>query len=174
MNNWPHATASASPASSTCCAVSFVNFSFAMYGPPNCFLQLRAETVLAERFARGDERDLALAEFARDIAEGLSRIRIAHVVRVAARREMHADAIRAPHVDTCVGDFEQQTRAVFNGAAVLVGALVGAVLKELVDQIAVRAVHFDAVEACGFRVFRAFAECLRPRPRFRRVRARAA
>jgi hypothetical protein len=76
-------------------------------------------------------------------------------VRVRARREVHADAVRAPHVDTRVRHFEQQARTVFDRAAVEVGALVRAVLQELVEQIAVRAVHFDAVEARAFGVFRA-------------------
>jgi hypothetical protein len=37
MNGWPQATASASPHSMTACALSFVNYSFAMYTPPNAW-----------------------------------------------------------------------------------------------------------------------------------------
>jgi hypothetical protein len=45
-------------------------------------------------------------------------------------------------------------KPVVNGAAPLVGALVRSRGQELVDQVAVGAVHFDAVEACLDRVAR--------------------
>jgi hypothetical protein len=70
---------------------------------------------------------------------------------------VHADAVRAPHVDAGVGHFQHQARAVFDRAAVGVGALVGAVLQELVEQVAVGAVDLDAVEAGQLGVFRALA-----------------
>lgn len=44
-------------------------------------------------------------------------------------------------------DFQQQARTVFDRAAVGVSALVGPVLDELLQQIAVRTVNFHAVEA---------------------------
>lgn len=80
--------------------------------------QLRAEALVAERFAGGDKRARALVEFARDIAKRSRRVRIAHRTHVAARREVHADAISAPHFDTHIGYFEQEAGAVFNRAAV--------------------------------------------------------
>jgi hypothetical protein len=57
-----------------------------------------------------------------------------------------------PHTSlTAAQHLEQQPRAVLDAAAVVVGALVGAVRQELVEQIAVGAVHLDAVEAGGRR-----------------------
>ena len=50
--------------------------------------------------------------------------------------------------------FEHEAGAVFDGAAVLVGALVGAVLEELIEEVAVGAVEFDAVETGGLGVLR--------------------
>ena len=68
-------------------------------------------------------------------------------MRVAARREMHADPARPPDGDDGVRHFEHEPGAVLDRAAIAVVALVAAVLQELVEQIAVRAVDLDAVEA---------------------------
>ena len=51
-------------------------------------------------------------------------------------------------------DFEHQTRAVLDRAAIGTGALVGAVAQEFVEQIAVGAVDFHAVEAGGLGILR--------------------
>ena len=67
-------------------------------------------------------------------------------MRVAPRREMHADTTRAPDADNGVGHFEQQARTIFNRAAVAVRALVRTVLKKLIEKIAIGAVNLDAVE----------------------------
>ncbi len=82
-------------------------------------------------------------------------------MRVAARGEVHADAAGAPDLDRGIGRFQQQTRAVLDRAAIVVGALVGAVLQELVEQIAVGAVELHAVEAGFLGVLGALAH--RPR-----------
>ncbi len=71
------------------------------------------------------------------------------VCDVAARRQVHAHAARAPYRYAGVDHFHQQAGAVFQRTAVLVGALVGAVLQELVQQVAVGGMHFNAVKA-GF------------------------
>ena len=68
---------------------------------------------------------------------------------------MHAHAVGAPDGDDGIGDFQHETGAVFDRAAVVVGAVIGGVLEKLVDEIAVRAVDLDAVEARGLGVFRA-------------------
>ena len=68
-------------------------------------------------------------------------------MRVAARRQMHADPPRAPDLDRRVDDLQQQPHAVLDRAAVGVGALIAAVLQELVDQVAVGRVDLHAVEA---------------------------
>ncbi len=59
---------------------------------------------------------------------------------------MHADAAGAEDGDGGVGDFEMETGAVLDGTAVLVSALVATVLEELVEEVAVGSVDFDAVE----------------------------
>ena len=71
---------------------------------------------------------------------------------------MHANSTSAPHGDDGVGHFEQEPGAVFDRAAVAVVALVGAVLQELIKQIAVRAVDLDTIEAGRFGVLGATAE----------------
>ena len=43
-------------------------------------------------------------------------------------------------------DLQQQACAVLDGAAIWVGAVIGAVLEELVDEVAIRAMQLDAVE----------------------------
>ena len=154
MNSLPHAIASALPSSSAACAVSSVNCSFAISGPPNA--SFRRACVARIRLTREDEGDLATAEFARDIAERCRRIGIAHRVRVAARARC-TPTRPAPHVDRRVDHFEQQACAVLDRAAICIGAVVGAVLQELVEQVAVRAVDLDTVEAGGLRVFRTLA-----------------
>ena len=47
---------------------------------------------------------------------------------------MHAHAVGAPDGDGGVGDFEHEAGAVFEGAAVFVGALVRAGLEELIEE----------------------------------------
>src|SRR6266850_3425021 len=57
-------------------------------------------------------------------------------------------------------DFQHQSGAVLDRAAVSVGTLVGAVLGELIEQIAVGAVDLDAVETGFDRVHRTALEAL--------------
>ena len=68
-------------------------------------------------------------------------------MRVGARRKMHADPPRTPYGDDGVGHFEQEAGAILERAAIAIVALVRAVVQKLVEQIAVRAVDLDAVEA---------------------------
>src|SRR3546814_11578469 len=59
---------------------------------------------------------------------------------------MHPHTVCAPYANASVDHLQQQARPVFNGAAVLIVPLVYAVLKELIDQVTVGRMHFDAVE----------------------------
>ena len=68
---------------------------------------------------------------------------------------MHANPARTPDGDDGVRHFEQEAGAVLDRTAVAIVALVRAVLQELVEEIAVRAMHLDAVKTGCFGVLRA-------------------
>ena len=59
---------------------------------------------------------------------------------------------RPPDGDHGVGDFQHQPGPLLDGAAIGVGAMVRDVLQELVEQVAVGAMDFDAVETGGLGV----------------------
>ena len=82
------------------------------------------------------------------------------------RRQLVADPVRPPHGDHRVGDLEREPGAVFEAAAVRVAAVVGAVAQELIEQVAIRAVQFDAVEAGGLGVLGGGAELRDDRRQF--------
>ena len=88
------------------------------------------------------------------MVEQALRIAVGDIVLAVLRRDANARARRADGGSDRVDHFEQEARAVLDAAAVSVGALVGAVAQELIDQIAIGAVHLDAVEPCGDRVLR--------------------
>ena len=99
----------------------------------------------------GDARDvrvgeLELGEFAEDVAEGLGRIGVGHVVEHAAGREADAYAVRTPDGDDRGGDFDRQAGAAGDRAAVAVFADIGAAAEELVEEVAVGIMDLDAVE----------------------------
>jgi len=70
-----------------------------------------------------------------------------HVIEDARGRETDSNTISTPNLDNSLCDFEGETAAVGQGAAIGVGAMVGAAAEELVEQIAVRVMNFDAIEA---------------------------
>jgi hypothetical protein len=76
-----------------------------------------------------------------------------HVLKLAAGRDANRDAVVTPDWNDRVEDVGEQTRAIFRRAAIFVGALVCAVLQELVDQISVSSVDLDSVEAGRLRPF---------------------
>src|SRR5882757_6727972 len=122
------------------------------------FLEAWADAVGADVFAGGDEGEIAFAELAGDVSEGSLGVGVRDAVQVAPRREVHADAAGAEDGDGGVGALEHEAGAIFDGATVFIGAMVGAVLEELVEEVAVGSVEFDAVEACGLGVLCAATE----------------
>ena len=72
-------------------------------------------------------------------------------------RQMHPNPIGTPDIDGGIGDFQHQPGTIRDRAAILVGAVVGAVLQELIRQIAVRTMDLNTVEAGLFRILRAAA-----------------
>jgi len=107
--------------------------------------------------ARADVGNAAFAQLAGDITEGFSQILITHVMQVGPWRQMHTDPASAPDFNRGIGHFEQQARAVFDAATVLVGTFVGAALQELVEQVTICAMYLDAVKTGGLGVLGARA-----------------
>ena len=175
MNSLPKATASASPAASAACRGFLGELFIRDIHAAERRLQLRAEAVAPSDSRAQMKRDLALAEFARHIAEGRRQVAVAHVVRVAARREVHADAAWRPTPRHGVGHFEHQTRAVFDRAAVVrrCACWCRPAGTGRADSRWRRAFRRRRSPA-AFAFSRALADTPRRRPGFRRVRARAA
>jgi hypothetical protein len=73
---------------------------------------------------------------------------------------MYADAAGAPDGDAGIGNLEQDAGAVFDRTTELVGAMVGARLKKLVEEIAVGAMDLAAIEARTLGVLGGQAELL--------------
>ena len=74
-------------------------------------------------------------------------------MRVVGRgdwRQAYAGTAAANGIRDGARDFQQQPGAVFNAAAVIVFALVGVAAQKLVEQVAVGAVDFYAIETGGF------------------------
>lgn len=82
-----------------------------------------------------------------DVADRLSRARVVHRVEFAGRRKPHANFILAPNLRDRLDDFEQETGAILNAPAVLVCTFVGAIFEKLIEQVTVRPVNLDTVEA---------------------------
>src|SRR5258708_7308304 len=82
------------------------------------------------------------------IREQRLRVTIGHPVPCAIGSDAHAYAIHTPFGCQGIDDLEEQSGAIFDASAISVRALVAAVLKELIDQVAVGGVQFHAVESC--------------------------
>ena len=81
-----------------------------------------------------------------------------HVLRIAARRQMHAHARCAPNRDHRIGNFKHEPGAVFNRSTVFVGTMISSVLQELIEQVAIGPVYLRSVKACQFGVLGSFSE----------------
>jgi hypothetical protein len=73
-------------------------------------------------------------------------------------RKADADALGADRRAGRLGDLEHEAGAVLDGTAVLVGAPVAGRADELLEEVAVRGVQLDAVEAGGHRIARGRGE----------------
>src|SRR5215472_16046354 len=85
---------------------------------------------------------------------------VGHRVERTAWRYPDADAVARPGRNHCPNHFEKKTATVFNRPTILVGSFVAAILKELVNQITVPCVHFDAIEARCSRKLDGFAKLI--------------
>ena len=79
-----------------------------------------------------------------------------HALDVVGGRDADADPVAADRLGDGPGHLDREAGVGLGGAAVRVGAGVGGLAQELVDQVAVGGVHLDAVEArrrprCGRR-----------------------
>ena len=73
-------------------------------------------------------------------------------MRITARRKVHADAARTPDGDHGICNLEHQPGTLFQSATVLIGSVVSSVLEELIEEIPIRPMHLDAIEARRFGV----------------------
>jgi hypothetical protein len=80
------------------------------------------------------------------------RIAVSNVVLPVLRRDAQAGALGTNCSGHRVDDLKQKPHTVLDAASISVRALVGAVAQKLIDQIAVRAMYLDTVEAGGKRV----------------------
>jgi len=81
------------------------------------------------------------------MAEQRRRIGIGDVVERIGGRHPHAHERRPEFTGERLGDLDQQARPIGDAAAIAVGPPVGRIAQELIDQIAVRGMQLDAVEA---------------------------
>ena len=87
-----------------------------------------------------------------DLVEQALRIAVSNIVLPVLRRDTQAGALGTNCSGHRVDDLEQKPHTVLDAASISVRALVGAVAQKLIDQIAVRAMYLDTVEAGGKRV----------------------
>jgi len=92
-------------------------------------------------------RQAQLPQLAHQVAELRLRVRHPHPLEPGVGAQSDGRPLGPDGRHHRPADLEREPRALLHAAAPRVGALVGHVLNELVDQIAVRAVDLDAVEA---------------------------
>lgn len=73
-------------------------------------------------------------------------------------RRWHRPGDGAPNRNDRIGRFQQQTRPIFDRAAILINPLIGDVLEKGVKQITVGPVQLYTVKAGSFRIFRTLSK----------------
>ena len=87
-----------------------------------------------------------------DVVEQRLRIGVGDIIGRRYRRDADAGPIRAGLGGHDLRDLKHQPGAVLDTPAIGVGPFVGAVLSELIEQIAIGAMDFDAVKSGGQRI----------------------
>ncbi|MNS51282.1 hypothetical protein D3C72_839520 [compost metagenome] len=93
-----------------------------------------------------DEGEIALAELIRHVIVERLRVGLENIVGGGNGGKADAGAARANLFRHRIDNFQQEAGAVFDRAAILIRALVGAGFQELLDQVAIGGMDFDAVE----------------------------
>ena len=92
------------------------------------------------------KRQFVSLKLAQHVRERAQRIRIAHIVKNARRRETNPDPVASPDAGDRLDNLQREPGTVLHRTTVAVGTLVGAVTQELIEQIAVGVVDLDSVK----------------------------
>src|SRR5215471_6297903 len=84
--------------------------------------------------------------------EQRTRITVPHAVVGPAWRDADAETTCIPDRDQRLDHFDQESRPVFDRAAIAVGPLVAVVLEELVDQMTIGGYDLDTIKARLLRI----------------------
>ena len=93
-----------------------------------------------------------------------------HVLRIASRGQMHTHALGAPDGDHRIGYFKHESGTVFNRSTVCVRTMIGSVLQELIDQVAIGSMNLHTVKASQLCVLCSLAEGLNDARDFGRLK----
>ena len=81
------------------------------------------------------------------MTESFHRVLVVHVIEDARGGKTNSNPVSSPDLDDSLGNFDRETATIGHGAAIRVGAMVGAAAEELVEEVSVRVMNFYTVEA---------------------------
>ena len=90
---------------------------------------------------------IPFVQFLNDIGKQGDGIAVFHVIKGAVGGQAHTHALGAKDPDGHIHNLQQQAGAVWDAAAVVIGAVVAAVLQKLIQQIPIGPVDLYAVKA---------------------------